>query len=122
MVLTRKHRPSDNETNHWNALTDGKTKYIWRAWFGDEHLFDLTADPGEQHELSGVPAAAPTLRLWRSRLVAQFQRENRGPAYVTEGGELVRRNVASGQPGNTPYSPNYPAGAPKPMHDTIRMY
>jgi hypothetical protein len=34
-----------NETVHWNALTDGKMKYIFRAYFPDELLFNLTADP-----------------------------------------------------------------------------
>ena len=36
-----------NLTIHWNALTDGKTKYVFQAFFPDEQLFDLSADPME---------------------------------------------------------------------------
>ena len=104
------HSQCYNETNHWNALTDGKIKYIFRAWFGDEQLFNLTADPGEQHELSQSIEHRPTLLMWRARMVAQFEQEGRGDAFV-QGGKLVRRNVRSGSPGNTPYSPNYPRAA-----------
>lgn len=36
-----------NETNHWNGLTDGKIKYVFKAWNASEQLFDLTSDPYE---------------------------------------------------------------------------
>ena len=36
-----------NEAVHWNSLTDGRMKYIFRAYFADEQLFDLEDDPEE---------------------------------------------------------------------------
>ena len=121
VYLDLEHSQCYNETNHWNALTDGKIKYIYRAWFGDEHLFNLTADPGEQQELSAAEGYQQTLLVWRARMVAQFRREGRGVAFVTTAGELVRRNC-SRCPGNTPYSPNYPAGRPDYQPGARRMY
>ena len=76
-------------------------RYIYRAWKGDEQLFNLTADPLEMTEISRDPTMASTLSLWRGRLVAQFEREGRGKAFV-DGGKLVKRGKQSN------YSPNYP--------------
>ena len=87
--------------NHWNALTDGETKYIFRAFYGDEQLFDLVADPYERREISNDSSYANVLFAWRSKLVAQFERERRGKEWVDHG-TLVRR-----ENGQT-YSPNYP--------------
>ena len=33
------HSTCYNSTNHWNALTDGNFKYIFRAFFGDGYFF-----------------------------------------------------------------------------------
>ena len=30
------HSTCYNMSNHWNGLTDGRTKYVYRAWRGDE--------------------------------------------------------------------------------------
>ncbi len=42
--IDMEHNTCYNLTNHWSALTDGRMKYIFRAWKGDEQLFNLTAD------------------------------------------------------------------------------
>jgi len=91
----------DNTTNHWNALTDGSTtKYVFDAHTLEEFLFDL---PGERENLA---AAQPErLALWRRRLVAHFEDEKRGDAWV-KGGVLQRRT------GSILYSPFYPADVP----------
>ena len=89
--------------NHWNALTDGRTKYIYHAQHGDEQLFDLAADPHELSDLSGEPSRAALLSEWRSRMTEFLA--PRGEEWV-RGGRLVPR------PQRHLYSPNYPE-APK---------
>eukprot|EP01062_Namystynia_karyoxenos_P022380 TRINITY_DN18574_c0_g1_i1.p1 TRINITY_DN18574_c0_g1~~TRINITY_DN18574_c0_g1_i1.p1 ORF type:complete len:561 (+),score=130.00 TRINITY_DN18574_c0_g1_i1:75-1685(+) len=103
--IDMEHSTCYNETNHWNALTDGQMKYVFRAWYGDEQLFNLTADPGELYDVAGSPNYSAELRKWRSRMVAQFQSEGRGKDWVSSTGELLRR--AKGQT----YGPNYPSHA-----------
>jgi arylsulfatase A-like enzyme len=85
--------------NHWNALTDGRAKYIYHARDGEEQLFDLVKDPGETTDLAGDAAHAATLRLWRERMVAHFV--ERGEPFL-KGGKLVPR------PQRHLYSPNFP--------------
>jgi arylsulfatase A-like enzyme len=93
-----------NTTNHWNALTDGFRKYVFNAHDLTEYLFDLRSDPREETNLA---AAVPdVLALWRARLVAHFEREGRGAAWV-EGGVLQRRTFS------TLYSPHYPPDSPR---------
>lgn len=94
-----------NETNHWNALTDGKIKYVFRAFFADEQLFNLTSDPWEMRNLAPLsdqdPGVKAALALWRGRMVKQFQEQGRGPDWVKDG-VLQRRTQQQ------TYSPNYP--------------
>lgn len=97
------HSTLFNDTIHWNALTDGSVKYIFRAYFPDEQLFNLTADPYEMTDLASLPAYASVLSTWRGRLAAQWQREGRGPAWVAADGTLMRRVTG------TTYGPNFPA-------------
>lgn len=85
--------------NHWSALTDGKTKYIYHALDGEEQLFDLVKDPGEETDLAPESAHAATLKKWRARLVAHL--EPRGEQWV-KNGNLVPR------PKSIKLSPNYP--------------
>lgn len=85
--------------NHWNALTDGRWKYIYHALDGQQQLFDLAADPCELNDLASDPAHAATLRLWRSRLVEHFA--ERGAPFLANG-DLVPR------PQRLLYGPHYP--------------
>lgn len=112
--LDMEHSTCYNNSNHWNALTDGRMKYVFRAYFGDEQLFNLTADPTESVELSQDPTYATTLKLWRGRMVAQFESENRGPTWV-QNGTLMQRSQ-----GQT-YSPNYPRGPPAVPNTKIAL-
>ena len=86
-------------TNHWNALTDGRTKYIYHAQDGAQQLFDLVKDPHETRDLAGDPAHAALLRQWRRRLVEHFA--ERGEPFL-KNGDLQPR------PQRQLYSPQYP--------------
>jgi len=88
--------------NHWNALTDGRTKYIFHARDGEEQLFDLDRDPHELTDLAGDPASAATLRQWRERLMRHF--EERGEPFLQNGRLALR-------PEAMPHSPNFPRDA-----------
>ena len=55
----------------------------------------------EKHDLVSDSESQDTLRLWRQRLVDQFESEGRGPVWV-QNGKLMQR--VKGQL----YSPNYP--------------
>jgi len=74
--------------NHWNALTDGRWKYILHARDGAEQLFDLTRDPAELHDLAGETAHAARLRLWRGRLIEHLA--ERGERWVKNGRLALR--------------------------------
>jgi len=83
-------------SNHWNALTDGRRKYIYHAQTGEEQFFDLEKDPMELNDLAG---ASGETSAWRARMAAHL--EIRGDQWV-RGGSLVPR------PQRQLYSPNYP--------------
>jgi arylsulfatase A-like enzyme len=82
--------------NNWNALTDGRTKYIFSAFDGREQLFDLTSDPLERNEITD----SARLRPWRERMLAHLS--PRGDFYVKNGSLALR-------PQGRKHSPNYPA-------------
>ena len=77
------HDVTYSKENHWNALTDGHTKYIYHARDGEEQLFHLAGDPHELTDLAGDAAHAGELRTWRHRLVAHFQ--ERGEPFLRSG-------------------------------------
>jgi arylsulfatase A-like enzyme len=85
--------------NNWNALTDGKMKYIFHAYDGEEQLFDLRQDPHETRDLAGDAASAPALQAWRQKMVQHLA--PRGDFYV-KGGQLALR------PQGRNRSPNFP--------------
>jgi len=85
--------------NNWTGLTDGKIKYIYYAPDAREQLFDLAADPNEEHNLAPLPEHGQTLELWRSRMEEHLQ--ERGEPYVKDGKLLPR-------PQGIIRSPNYP--------------
>jgi len=92
--------------NHWNALTDGRWKYIFHARDGAEQLFDLTGDPAELHDLASEAAHSAQLRLWRSRLIEHLA--ERGERYVKNGRLAFR-------PESHLYSPHYPGCSCHPL-------
>jgi choline-sulfatase len=96
------HNICYSSDNHWNALTDGKTKYIFHAHDGRQQLFDLEHDPTETHDLAGDVAHAERLRNWRTRLIDHFH--ERGAPFIVRGDLAVR-------PKGTGVSPHYPSSA-----------
>jgi arylsulfatase A-like enzyme len=91
--------------NHWNALTDGKRKFIFHAMTGQEQFFDLEADPHELRDLAGDAASNAAMSVWRERLMAHLA--PRGPAWEANGKLLPR-------PQSQLHSPNYPAATQAP--------
>lgn len=85
-VLHFEHAPCYSKDQAFQALTDGRYKYIWRTQSGREQLFDLQADPHEEHDLSQVPTNQQRLIQWRRRLVKTLT--DRSEGFVANG-ELV---------------------------------
>jgi len=85
--------------DHWNALTDGKFKYIYYAFDGREHLFDLATDPRELHNLAAEPAHKSTLLQWRQRMVEHLT--ERGEPFIRDGKLTIRKERLL-------YSPHFP--------------
>ncbi len=77
------HNVCYSPDTHWNALTDGKTKYIFHARDGAEQLFDLAADPHELTDLSGSTAHTALLRTWRNRMIEHLS--ERGAPWIVSG-------------------------------------
>jgi arylsulfatase A-like enzyme len=88
-----------DKSNHWNALTDGRRKYIFNAFDGHEEFFDLENDPHELNDLASDPKHKSELAEWRSRLVEHLK--ERGEKFVKDGKLALR-------PGNDVYGPNHP--------------
>jgi len=84
---------------HWNALTDGKVKYIYYAYDGREELFNLAGDPGELHNLAAEPTHKNTLLEWRRRMVEHLS--ERGEPFVSGGKLAIRKKRLL-------YSPHFP--------------
>lgn len=80
------HAPCYSKAQAFQALTDGHFKYIWRPWDGREHLFDLEADPQEEHDLSVDPDQAERLAEWRKLLAARLASRPEG---FTDGTQLI---------------------------------
>ncbi len=89
--------------DHWNALTDGKFKYIYYAYDGREQLFDLTNDPRELRNLAPDPASKSTLLRWRQRMIEHLS--ERGEKFVSNGKLTIRKERLL-------YSPNFPKEPP----------
>ncbi len=85
--------------NQWNALTDGRTKYIFHALHGEEQLFDLKNDPHELTDLAGDTTHAALLRQWRQRMIEHFA--ERGAPYLVSG----RLGLREKSPTTSPHFP-----------------
>ena len=83
------HAPCYSQRQAFQAMTDGHVKYIWRTLDGTELLFDLDADPREEHNLAHDASSQELLTQWRGRMI-------RGLASRPEG--LFRRQTADPWP------------------------
>lgn len=98
-VLDLEHDRCYNISNQWNAVTDGKYKYIYHAYQGEEQLFNLVDDPGELHDLARDSHKRSLVREWRGRMIEQLS--ERGEPFVVNG-DLAPR------PDRMLHSPNFP--------------
>ncbi len=89
------HNICYSPVNNWNALTDGRMKYIFHALDGQEQLFDLVKDPHELRDLSGLGQMDGAMRLWRQRMLMHL--DERGEPFVVNGRLGLRpEGVAAG--------------------------
>ncbi len=84
--LHMEHAPCYGSRQAFHALTDGRFKYIWRPTDGAEQLFDLEADPREEHDLSRDATRRAELEAWRMRLVRRLAGRPEG---FSDGARLV---------------------------------
>ncbi|MFI3261482.1 MAG: arylsulfatase [Rikenellaceae bacterium] len=85
--------------NYWCALTDGDIKYIWFVKTGEEQLFDMTKDKGEEHNLAGSKRYAKKLTEMRQLMVEHLS--VRGEDWVKDGKLQILK-------GNHIYGKNFP--------------
>lgn len=97
--LDLEHGTCYSPKNRWNALTDGRWKYIFHSYDGEEQLFDLDADPHEVNDLASSAGHGAELARWRQRMVNHLA--IRGETHV-KNGRLVPR------PDDPAFSPNFP--------------
>ncbi|MFR2068714.1 MAG: arylsulfatase [Bacteroides nordii] len=93
------HATCYTKENYWCALTDGKIKYVWNYYTGEEQLFDLTKDRGELRNLVSEKHYRKRLMNLREAMVEHLS--ERGEGFVKEGKLVVRKERLL-------YSPNYP--------------
>ncbi len=77
--------------NSYYGATDGRFRYQWIADDDHEFLFDTHADPGERHDLSGVPEHQERLREFRSA-VSGWMATNNAPHL--KDGKMMPKKVA----------------------------
>lgn len=79
------HAPgSYHPKNGVQYLVDSSTKYVWNPVTGEELLFDLDSDPGEERNLAALDDHADERDAWRERLVARL--DGRPEGFVEDGG------------------------------------
>jgi arylsulfatase len=97
--IDMEHAAIYEHDNYWAGLTDGKMKYIWFFRTGEEQLFDLKEDRGEEVNLINNKKYKSKLNYWRNEMVKHLS--NRGEPYVKDGKlQVFDKNVL--------ISPNYP--------------
>jgi arylsulfatase len=84
--LHSEHAPCYSQQQAFHTLTDGHFKYIWRPLDGVEHLFDLSKDPREEHDLAKVASEQVLLEQWRGRLIKELAGRPEG---FTDGTRLI---------------------------------
>lgn len=85
-TLHSEHANTYGPAQAFHALTDGRSKYLWRPADGTEQLFDLQSDPREEHDLAPVSTHAAALADWRSRLIRELTGRPEG---FTDGTHLI---------------------------------
>ncbi len=85
--LHLEHGPTYSSSQAFQALTDGRYKYIWRPLDGGkEQLFDLKNDPRERRNLADDPDYSEELNRWRNRLIKELEDRPEG---FSDGEQLI---------------------------------
>lgn len=92
-----------NYTMNWNALTDGKMKYVYYMFDGREQLFNISQDPYELHDMALKAINDDLVISWRHRLIEHYTDEGRGELWL-HNGTLTTHSLCY----ETDYTPNYP--------------
>ena len=98
-VLDMEHGECYWKENSWTGLTDHRYKYIYYSVTGEEQLFDLVKDPGEENNLASLSKYKNILEGWRQKMVGHLT--ERGEEWVKDGKLVIREE-------NIVFSPNYP--------------
>jgi len=86
--LHGEHATAYDQCTVMHYLTDGREKYLYMPYTGQEQLFDLEQDPTESRDLMRDPGQAGRADRWRQRLVDTLEPRGCGTA---EKGQLQRR-------------------------------
>ncbi|WP_127583493.1 arylsulfatase [Paenibacillus koleovorans] len=70
----------------FHALTNGKEKYIWFSWDGNEQFFDLAVDPSECRNLIGQAELGERIAHWRRLLIEELKDRPEG---FSDGSQLI---------------------------------
>lgn len=95
------HGPTYSKSQAFQALTDGRYKYIWRPLDGGkEQLFDLKTDPREEHDLSDDTEHRDVLKRMRNELIDRLEDRPEG---FSDGEKLIPGQTYNAHmPGKTP--------------------
>lgn len=93
------HSRCYGEADDWAGVTDGKMKYVYYFYTGQQMLFDLQHDAQELHDVSANKRYAKKLREMRDALLDIYK--ERGDDFVKDGQLVVRKKRIL-------YSPFYP--------------
>jgi arylsulfatase len=85
-ALHGEHAPCYEPQDGVHFLVGEREKYVWYSQTGQEHLFDLEADPDERHDLARTPDARARLASWRQRMIEQLRARPEG---FVDGDRLV---------------------------------
>ena len=71
--------------NGMQYVVGERHKFVWNPVTGEEFLFDLREDPGEERNLAGDPGHAELHATWRDRLVGYLEDQDRPEGYIANG-------------------------------------
>lgn len=98
-AIDLEHDVCYDASNHWTAMTDGRSKYIFHAQTGEEQFFDLRDDPYELVDLAADGGSKRRVNEWRDRMIEHLA--ERGEPFVVNG-------KLGARPESYLYSPNWP--------------